>query len=240
MADIPCPSDGALVESQIDKVLTQYRESPNLLGIIRSYLREVEQAYQAICAIPDYFDLETAVGDQLTLIGKRLGWPRCHCVCVVPPVFGFDCAGSGQSWYPIVGFCEDATWVDCNEVGAGEICLSDDAVYRRFLQARRYQMLGLYDVASLTQAIQYMWGQTASVTDSGGGDVVISPGRVLTSYETMIIPLAFRVLPVAPGIRPLIHYSSGGSVFGFGDGWGGFCEDAEWLCPSDPHIYDCA
>jgi len=240
MAIPACPDDMGLVEPQIDKVLTQYRESPKLLGLLRIYLREVEQAFQSICALPEQFDLDTAVGDQLTLIGKRLGWPRCHCVCVVPPVFGFDCPGSGQSWFPISGFCEPATWINCNEVGAGEICLNDDDLYRRFLKARRYQMLGLYDVASLTAAIQEMWGPTASVADSGGGEVVLSPGRTLTPDETMIVPLAFRVFPIAPGIRPRIHFSQGGSVFGFGDGWGGLCEDAEWLCPSDPHVYDCA
>jgi hypothetical protein len=237
MAVPVCPADNELVEEQIDRVATQYRESGNLLGLMRAYLRQAEEVAQAVCAIPPFFDLDTAVGDQLTLIGKRLGWPRCHCVCDVSPVFGFDCGAPGGP--PIVGFCEGGTWVNCNEVGNSEICLSDDEVYRGYLKARRYQMLGLYDVASLEAALGHVWGPSSYVIESGRGRVVLAPGRDLTAAETRELALAIRVMPIAPGIRAEVHLGSD-PVFGFGMGWGGFCEGAVWLCPTDPHAYSCA
>lgn len=232
--------DSELVDQHIDLIATQYRESPNLLGFLRVILEQLEEIRQIIAAMPDYFDLDTAVGDQLTIIGKQLGWPRCHCVCDITPVFGFAC-GSNPLGIEIVGFCENGTWINCHSVGSGEWCFHADDVYRRYLKARRYQMLGLYDLSSLEAAAVHIWGASARVVEAGGGQVVLTPGRLLLPSEVVELPLAFRVLPIAPGIRGYVHLGVG-PVFGFGTGWSGFCAtpEAEWLCPTDPHPYSCA
>lgn len=233
-----CPKIGALVEAEINKLATQYREATKFQGYIRAVLGEVENAIRATCAIPTFFDLDTATGDQLTLLGKRLGWPRCHCVCDVAPVFGFDC-GPNPLNLQIVGFCEGGTWANCDEVGQGQICLDDDEVYRGFLRARRYQMLGLYDIASLQTALRHVWGPTANVANTTVGKVVLSPGRVLTPIEVTQLPLVVRIMPIALGVKATVFLGGGNPIFGFGEGWGGFCEGAEWLCEVDPNAYAC-
>lgn len=239
-----CPVPGVLVEEEVDRVRTQYRESPKLLGLIRAVLGQVEEAYLATCAIPSFFDLNTAVGDQLTLLGKRLGFPRCHCVCTTPPVIGFGCEGAYDGPYTLVGFCDPSgSWIDCRETGTAEVCIDDDDAYRGILMARRYQALGMYSHGSLLAAAQSIWGDSASVSTLTGGQVLVAPGRELTAYEDMILPIAFRALPVAPGVK-LMTSPAYGPIAGFGTGWAGFnCEtgepDSEWLCPTEPHIYDC-
>jgi hypothetical protein len=229
MADCPLPS--VLIEERIDRVLTQYRESPNLLFLLRTYLEKIEEVLFALCGIPELFHVDTAVGDQLTLIGKRLGFPRCHCVCNVQPVFGFECEGV-TSAFPIVGFCEDGTWSYCGSFGVGEICIEDDDLYRRFLKVRIYQYLALYDLVSLTEAIRIMWGDQAVILDADHGRVVIAPGRDLTSSEDALMQIVGRVMPIAPGIRQRYHFGTDVHVFGFGEGWGGFCE--EWFPDGAP------
>ena len=241
-----CPSIGALVEAEIDRIATQYRESPNLIGMMRAYLGQIEEAARTICAIPEFFDIDTAIGDQLTILGKRLGFPRCHCVCTIAPVFGFDCGGSYGGPYEIVGFCDGGTWLDCQDTGTSTICLDDDEIYRAVLKVRRYQARGLYGIGSLQAAIETLWGPTATVHSLGSGKVAVAPGRVLAPYEVTIVPVVMRAIPFAPGIHPMISYSSlteAGEVapiFGFGTGWAGFCEQAEWLCPVDVDIYTCS
>ena len=153
------------------------------------------------------------------------------------------CARSASSRaisaYEIVGFCDDeGTWLGCRETGTSTLCLDDDEVYRSILKARRYQVLGLYDEGSLLAAAQHIWGETAQIVSLGGGQVVVSPGRALTTEEALVRPVAFRALPIAPGIKVLTS-SASGPIFGFGEGWFGFCEDAVWLCPADPYPYDC-
>lgn len=241
-----CPSVGSLVEAEIDRVATQYRESPHLLGMMRAYLGQVEEAIRVTCAIPSFFDIDTAVGDQLTLLGKRLGFPRCHCVCTIAPVVGFGCGGGYGGPYEIVGFCEGGTWLGCQDTGTSTICIDDDEIYRAVLKARRYQARGLYDIGALQAAIETLWGATATVHSLGGGRVAVAPGRVLTPYELTIVPVVMRALPFAPGVRPLISYSSltdmgeVAPIAGFGSGWAGFCEQGEWLCPVEVDIYTCS
>jgi hypothetical protein len=218
-----CPSPGGMVDDAINRLATQYRESPRLIHLIRTYVAQVEEAAILACALPSFFDIETAVGDQLTIIGKRMGWPRCHCVCDTQPVFGFECAGV-VSEVPLAGFCDDnVTWADCGIGGFAEICIADDAMYRRTLLARRYQMQALYDLASLTAAVRHLYGPQALILDAGVGRVVVAPGRPLTNAETAVLQVVPRVLPIAPGIRVRFHFGPV-EVFGFGDGWGGFCE----------------
>jgi hypothetical protein len=264
-----CIDETAFVEAGANRVLTQYRESPKLLHVIRTFLGQACQTSEAVCDLPSYFNLDTAVGDQLTIIGKWMGFPRCHCVCDVQPVFGFSC-GIGNDMRPIVGFCEDSSWADCGDIGVSEICITDDELYRALLIARSYQMQARYSYADLTTALQAIYGPTARVLDDGLGKVVMAPLRELTEAETAILQIVPRVLPIAPGISTRWHFGTFW-IFGFGEGWGGFCEewepnglplvtedgtplvtedgdeiftgpltrDADWLCRIDLKPYSC-
>lgn len=232
-----CPSATEFVESRIDRILTQYRESPKLLAIIREDIGQIAEAALAACDIPSKFDIFDAVGDQLTILGKQLGWPREHCICVPVPVFGFSC-GTTSPNKPVAGFCEGAVWSNCQEAGSGTVRLDEDEVYRGFLLARRYQARQLWDIDSLQAAARHLWGSAAVAISLGGARVAIQPGRALTPLEELQLPVAFRVLPIAPGITPHISYQTG-KIFGFGFGWGGLCEGASWLCPEEISPYTC-
>lgn len=218
-----CVDPSELIDAGLNRILTQYRESPNLLFLLKNYLGQAAEAHLAICEMLDYFDLDTAVGHQLTLIGKRMGFPRTHCICDVEPVFGFSC---GNDDYPIVGFCSDGTWLDCSGTGIAEITIDDDDLYRSMLKARRYQMQRRYGINDLTAALHEIFGPTAMVLDAGQGRVVVAPFRELTQLELSAMDIIGRVLPVAPGIRKYVHLGTS-LVAGFGDGWGGFCDEYE-------------
>lgn len=264
-----CPADFEKVDERLRRVLTQYRESPKLIHLIRTYLRQVEIVEQAICDMPSFFDIRSAVGDQLTLIGKRLGFPRLHCVCNVQPVFGFDC-GNNSYGLSILGFCTEATWADCADLGISFITVSDDEIYRKFLMARRYQVMAYFDPDSLKAAVRELFGPQAMVMDRRNGRVVVAPGRDLTPTELAVIQLYPRAIPVALGIRLRFHFGPL-RAFGFGEGWGGFCDGegvdglpllteddqpilteydepilsdklgigADWMCAVDVRPYEC-
>lgn len=259
--------DYSRVDIRLRRVLTQYRESPKLLNWLRTCLRQVEIVEQAINKMPEHFDLDTAVGDQLTLIGKRLGFPRLHCVCTTQPVFGFLCPTNQTE---VLGFCEGVSWASCADFGVAYVAIDDDELYRKFLKVRRYQVLALFDVKSLRAALQIFWGETAKIMDQGRGRVVVTPGRDLTEQEIQVLQLYPRVLPVGLGISVRFHFGSI-RAFGFGVGWGGFCDGeavdgqalltendeeiltendeplladnlgigSDWMCEIDVRPYDC-
>jgi hypothetical protein len=220
-----CVDPDVMVEDGINKVLTQYRESPKLLHLIRTYMRKVAEIHTAICDLPSHFDLQAAVGDQLTLIGKRMGFPRCHCVCDIQPVYGFACEGVPTD-RPIIGPCEVGSWEGCGEDGISEICIDDDEMYRKLLISRSFQMQSRYSLEDLTASLQVLYGEQAAVLDAGNGRVVLAPFRELSEAETAILQIVPRALPLAPGIVSRWHFGTF-LVAGFGEGWGGPCEDWE-------------
>jgi hypothetical protein len=273
------------VDAGQKRLVTQYRESPNLIHLLRTYLRQVEVVYQELAGMLDFFELgpigvdqqaeapegrQPAVGHQLTLIGKRLGFGRTHCICQSRPVFGFDCEGT-PSRYNIVGFCNIAsTWIDCGAQVNVDITIENDDIYRRFLQVRCYQMLQRFARSDLQACCTILWGDAATVLDYGNSRVVLAPGRPLTQEEENLKQLYPRVLPVALGVDVRFHFGSL-PVWGFGEGWEGVCNEVssplilvdeagnyivdesgnrielelmykggEWMCEEDVHPYDCA
>lgn len=258
-----------MTEQRMDKVLTQYRESPKLLFLIKTYLSKLEEMHLQVDGLPTLFDIDFAIGDQLTILGKRLGWPRCHCVCETQPTFGFQCEDGTSN---VSGFCDGSvTWESCGDFGVGDICISDDETYRKFLKVRRYQMLYRYDSQSLDESLEILFGENAKVLYSGQRRIVITAGRYLEDPEIALLQLYPRILPVALGIQVRFHFYKGTrQIFGFGEGWGGFCEelnndlyltteegdyitteegdriisdailgDALWMCEFDVKPYDC-
>ena len=209
-----CRDSAEFVEERIDRINTFYRESPKLIHVMRVYVGQLAEAARVACSLPTFFDIDTAIGDQLTLVGKRMGFPRCHCVCDIQPVFGFECEGY-NSGYTIVGFCDESgAWADCGPFGTSDICITDDEVYRTFLKARRYQMQALFDIESLTAAVQHLFGPQARIISAGVGRIVVAPGRAMTAQEQTLLQIYPRVLPVARVVREVPVPGHVGSVLG--------------------------
>ncbi|WP_406858481.1 DUF2612 domain-containing protein [Alsobacter sp. KACC 23698] len=220
-----CTDTHTLVETEIGKVATQYREATRFLAMARAYLGQLAEAHLSFCEILDHFDIDTAVGDQLTIIGKALGWPRCHCAGQRRPVFGFDCStpSCDAPAVPVAGFCE-AEW-DCGGPDFIEFCFTDDELYRRFLKARVIALTGDYRRSGVTAASRALFGEHAAILRETPAVLVIATGRLLSQVEIAIAHLFGQVMPVAPGVRLKI-WQSQGPAFGFGAGWGGFCAGA--------------
>lgn len=232
-----CP-DNITDEGQ-DRLRTQYRESDKFIALLRHDLDYIQTLTTLVCAIPELFDLDTALGEQLTWLGKVLGFPRTHCVCTLPPVYGVPCDGVTYPYEIVTDPCLPATWLGCRDSGETTITIGDDEIYRGFLRARIYQMLGLYDITSLTRAAKHIWGDNVGVDVLKPFEVIVAPGRALSSLDRALVPIAFRVLPIAPGIVGKVSYHTG-PIVGFGAGWVGACEGGGFLCPENPYAYSCA
>lgn len=236
MPSVPSPwvDDGSLTSAELGRLTTPYREAERFVSYVRAVLQQVETAINATRAIPDAFDIDTAVGEQLTFIGKRLGFPRCHCVCDATPVYGVMCSG-GTPGPPIAGMCEDANFRGCG--GVSDYCFGDDEAYRAHLVARRYQFLGLYDLKSLGESLRAVWGSSAWVPEARSGRVVVAPGKDLSAAELRRFSVTLRVLPIAPTMEIAVHYGPA-PVAGIGTGWGGMCGSVI-LCPTVVDPYSC-
>nr|WP_255701314.1 DUF2612 domain-containing protein [Afifella sp. H1R] len=208
--------------------MTQYRESPKLLGLIRTQLGEIAEVAAAAKVLPSFFDIETAYGDTLTIIGKWLGWPRTHCEGQLVPVFGYSRGGRQEgcgSAVPTLGYCEGAYYACPEGSKYRPYTFGDDDVYRRYLKARRIKLRRDFRREAFIEATQELFGDDALIIRESPGVVMASPGRSFSPEELSVLHLAEHVLPVAPGIR-LEWAESGPAPFGYGEGWGGYCDSS--------------
>lgn len=221
-----CQSRDEIFDNLIDRIATQYRESPRLIALIKAYVMEAAKASEVACHMLDYFDIDTAVGDQLTILGKALGWPRDHCIGQRRPVFGFAC--DNECFIPsmlVGGFCE-ADWNCGQGPDMVTFTFTDDELYRRFLKSRVITLTHDYTREALAEAAVVLFGDFATIWREVPGSSSVVTGRLLTDIEISIAHLYPQVMPIPPGIG-LDIYHCDGPAFGFGGGWGGIC-DGHW------------
>ncbi len=76
-----CYVEGALVEEELCKLATQYRESTNFKAFIAVFLTEAELIQKALC---------DSVEIDIDRLGNIINFPRCWCNIKRKVVFGFE------------------------------------------------------------------------------------------------------------------------------------------------------
>ena len=204
------------IEQEIDRVLTQYRESPNLLAWLRTYLVQVLDARNALAGIAEAFDLDTAEGEQLSFIGARMGFPRNHPAGKLKTFFGFP--GAPAVATPIAGWTF-GEWKTGPETEAASM---PDDLYRRFLKTLRHKHRARFLRGDFLLAARELLGPGAHLLNERVGRLQLATGRLLTEDERVRVHLFQEVLPVAPGA--VLEVWEVEKAFGFGEGWGGWGE----------------
>lgn len=199
------------------RVLTQYRESPRLLGLLNSFVDELREARDVITDLPLSFIPENAVGEQLTFLGERMGLLREHTIPDSRLFFGFEGTADETS-----GFDEGVVWRYDAVDKTNTVRINDDEIFRRMLRCRAQQVNDSFSVESLNQSLRLLFDSDSAVCALfGAGKLVLAPRRDLTDTETSLLPVFRRILPVQLGVRVFWHLGSE-EIFGFGEGWGGF------------------
>ena len=157
---------------------------------------------------------ETAKGENLSLIGQIIGWPREHCNVKAAPYFGYDCqtpppTGTGCPEISVVGLCDGAYYY-CRLAEREDYIFTDDELYRSFIKAKIVKNRALNngeapDVSLITEIIQALWGPEAWVFEADCGVIGVTAGRNLTDEELCILELYGRVICAGPGIEVKIY-----------------------------------
>jgi hypothetical protein len=107
-------------------VTSQHRNQPKFMAVVEALTRATEQVRAATKRLTDDFNIDTAVGAQLDMIGLWVGITRRLSVPITGAFFSFNVTGLGWN---------QANWKGPFEATEG-ITVLDDETYRAVLKAK--------------------------------------------------------------------------------------------------------
>lgn len=72
------------IQRYLDEIESQHQGSPKYMATLTALLEKVDAAHQVMKDMPAAFDLSTAVGNQLDILGQIVGVDRRHSLIDIP------------------------------------------------------------------------------------------------------------------------------------------------------------
>lgn len=146
--------------------VSQYGSNSLLKQFISTFTDEVCASADSLKTLYDFFDIDTATGQWLDMIGRIVGQPRV----------AYD--GSNQNWFAMEDVAPDPTtsgfgvgkfW-DGETLQTGQVIVSD-ILYRQLIKARIINNRANSTINDVLLVIELVLGRTdAFVLDGGLGD----------------------------------------------------------------------
>lgn len=112
-------------DDYVELVPSENTDKPHFIAMLRTLTGGFSDEINALISMQGAFDLDTAVGDQLDILGKWIGLPRTLSVPILV-FFSFDVSG--------LGF-DQGNWKGPDDPGTGLVMMDDDT-YRIMLKAK--------------------------------------------------------------------------------------------------------
>lgn len=197
---------GAGVDQRIDRmtdyselVTSEYSNSPNFLQTVQLTANGVGDITSVIQSLPALFDLDTAVGSQLDVDGRWIGFARTIGGVVLVQFFGFSDDATaltfGELGNPSVG----GRFYELGEDTSTTATLADPE-YRLLLQAKILQNDWDGSVAEFESAISDVIAMPTTIIDPGTNVVLIMPSAAVDPVLSQLLT-NYDLLPRAAGVR---------------------------------------
>ena len=114
-----------------DLIPSANNQQPKFMATVNLLTGVLAETAATTLSLPQAFDVDTAVGEQLDMVGEWVGFPRRVFVPLIGVFFSWNTTGLGWN---------EGSWKGPFETGDGTVLL-DDTTYRTFL---RIQILANY------------------------------------------------------------------------------------------------
>ena len=139
----------ANVQTYLDLITSEHQSAPNFMATVSALAQAFVDLQNVLLAIPEDYDLDTAVGSQLDVDGQWIGLSRILRAPVVGVYFSFGIAGQGFS---------EGVWKSTNDPTYGLVTLDDDT-YRMLLIAKARANTCDGSLAVIQEILQDMFAQ---------------------------------------------------------------------------------
>jgi hypothetical protein len=187
-------------------ITSEHNTKPKFMALLDAVVNGIGATADVLLGMPAAFDLDTAVGNQLDIVGQWIGQSRSVSGVLTVGFFGFadDIVASpfGELTNPAIGG-------RFYELGASFSTTSvlQDPEYRLVLRARIVRNQSDGTTADLQSALNFLFGTQAVITDTGNLSVTITiPGVDVTLTQRSLLT-TFDLLPRPAGVAYNLVYS---------------------------------
>ncbi len=187
-----------------EKTISQYTNSPKFQGWLNSFSDRCLEVCDAYRTLEMFFDIDTASGKWLDLLGVIIGQPRPALDSLYTHYFAFNNTEPLTGGFGVGKFWGGEPIVDGNT-------LVDDIVYRKLLKARAFKNTANTSMEDILAAVFLLTGhKDCRIIDGGLGDVSsVSPNTMQFALEfttpldddDKLLILSLDLLPRPAGVE---------------------------------------
>ena len=189
----------------VNLLIKQYWEKPKAAAEIAMKASSWRRSFDWLSSFENEFDLDSATGDRLDIIGRIVGIGRNIPYSIPKIAFGFDENPNSRGFDDLFSPLDDrAPFQDLFESASTELVLDDNA-YRQFIRAKiAKNTSGPYlsgnDFLSIQDAVINIFGGLAYVTDNYDMTLTLHVSSVFNSV-TLDSILKMSLIPKPQGVR---------------------------------------
>jgi len=205
------------IQQYLNLLIFQYQDKPKLKAEITALLEQHESTYNYLSTVESEFDLDTARGVQLDVIGRIVGLSRTVPLAVSKKYFGFE---EDDNAFPFDELFDDIVAYPFKEVDEEDYTdlQLNDADYRFFLRAKIAKNFARSDITSINEIVGYLFEDLAEVIDKYDMtlDLYIDATIDISTIRTI---QQLDLLPKPQGVRynNIVYQFYEGDTFGFSD-----------------------
>ena len=191
-----------LIDYYVNLLIMQYKDKPKARATVEAYVTQVVSDQIGI-AVRDAFDLETAVGAQLDILGRYVGAKRAvngldinRTFLGMPPYT--DAAPGSYKGFALYGTTPTAYFARYNDFKT--VYNLTDPDLRKLIKLRIRQHMSNHSLKDIDAIMYDFFGSECSITDSGNMELTyaFTPG----STDTFIkIAIFTDSLPRPAGVK---------------------------------------
>lgn len=190
------------LQSLLNLITSEYNQQPNFMAMIEGVLAPIARDADLLATLSSYFDVDTAVGAQLDVLGQWVGQSRAISVDLTGIFFSWDTLGLG--W-------DEGNWEDPH--GGGSLVVLVDTDYRALLKVvvARNQWDGTTEGAYAAWAVAFQGTDTTiSIQNFGNASIALILSGSALSAVTIAMFQAGLYDIVSAGVLVLARIVSGG------------------------------
>lgn len=186
-------------------ITSEHNQKPNFMSVVDLIVGAAADAVIATQSIIPAFNLDTAVGSQLDILGQWIGQSRNIPNVLVIGFFGFSEVSTGnpdglqepfgELTNPSIG----GIWYNIGQANSGTAVLNDIA-YLTILKAKIVKNQWDGTLSGIEAALEYILGVACSVADNGTLNLTINVPLPVTPLEEALLD-SLDLLPRPAGVR---------------------------------------